>query len=101
MSYFISRAILRDPKMYPHPEVFNPDRFLNNAGVSELSPLDPLSVTFGYGRRICPGRHMAEAQLWISIACILSVFDICPGNDVDELGRHVRAEARFTSGMIR
>jgi cytochrome P450 len=97
----IPRAILHDPEVYPQPDVFNPDRFLNKAGASELSPLDPLSATFGYGRRICPGRYMAEAQLWISIASILAVFDIFPGNDADEMGRPVKTEAKFTSGMIR
>jgi hypothetical protein len=44
---------------------------------------------------------MAEAQLWISIACMLAVFDICPGSDVDEMGRPMKTEAKFTSGMIR
>lgn len=97
----IPRAILHDPEVYPEPDVFNPDRFLNKAGASEFSPLDTLSATFGYGRRICPGRYMAEAQLWISIACMLAVFDVFPRDEVDEMGKFVKTEARFTSGMIR
>jgi len=96
----IPRAILRDPETYLEPDVFNPDRFLNKANAGE-SHLDSLSATFGYGRRICPGRYMAEAQLWITIACMLAVFDIFPGSEVDGMGRPVKTEARFTSGMIR
>ncbi|KAJ3995547.1 hypothetical protein F5050DRAFT_278182 [Lentinula boryana] len=73
---------------------FNPDRFLRN----DLAVVDPVSVAFGYGRRICPGRFMAESQLWISIACILSVFEIKPGND--ERGKPIVPKAAFSSGFI-
>ncbi|KAJ3821356.1 cytochrome P450-like protein, partial [Lentinula raphanica] len=82
--------ILHDPVTYPDPMKFNPERFLSN----EPTIIDPVSVAFGYGRRICPGRFMAEGQLWISIACILSVFDITPGD------RERRTEAAFGSGLI-
>lgn len=41
---------------------------------------------------------MADATLWISIACILAVFDIRPGKD--ENGNPVEAKADFESGMI-
>ncbi|TFK64565.1 cytochrome P450 [Pluteus cervinus] len=93
-----SWAILHDPTTYPEPDKFNPGRFLGVRNGQELSPGDPLSTAFGYGRRICPGRFMAEAQLWISIACILSCFDIGPG--ADENGEPIKTEARFASGMI-
>jgi cytochrome P450 len=100
---FVPRAILRDPELFPNPDIFDPDRFIDKAGVCGLSPLNPLSATFGYGRRICPGRYVAEAQLWLSIACMLAVFDIRPGRDGEEMERLVKTahEARFTSGMIR
>ena len=49
-------------------------------------------------RSICPGRFMADATLWISIACILTVFDIRPGKD--ENGNPVEVKADFESGMI-
>ncbi|KAG6819914.1 hypothetical protein H0H93_007448 [Arthromyces matolae] len=95
--------ILHDPRTFPNPSAFIPDRFLNpnhpEGRSPDFSPLDPLSVTFGYGRRVCPGRYMAEAQLFISIACILSVFDISRG--VDDSGKPVEPIATFTSGLIR
>ncbi|KAJ7596548.1 cytochrome P450 [Mycena floridula] len=92
-----SWTILHDPATYPDPQRFNPDRFLVSAPGREAA-VDHLSVAFGYGRRICPGRLMAEASLWISIACILVVYDIGPG--LDELGRVVKPVPAFSSGMI-
>ncbi|KAJ4466342.1 cytochrome P450 [Lentinula lateritia] len=67
-------AILHDPKSYHDPFTFNPERFLKN---EKLNPnvLDPFAV-FGYGRRICPGRHMVIDILWITMASILAVFCI-------------------------
>jgi len=43
---------------------------------------------------------MADAQIWISIACILSVFEIGCG-EFDENGKGVKPEGKFTSGLIR
>lgn len=44
------RAILHDPKTYPDPDKFNPDRFMQD---EQLNPLvkDPKTVAFGFGRR--------------------------------------------------
>ncbi|PPQ95404.1 hypothetical protein CVT26_008250 [Gymnopilus dilepis] len=96
-----SRCILNDPLRYPEPRRFNPDRFMAEADRNSnqhLSPGDPLSVAFGYGRRFCPGRYAGEAQVWISIACILSVFDI--GHALDDEGRPIPVVPAFTTGMI-
>ena len=71
---FFSRAILRDPTTYPDPAVFRPERFLDPDGNLHDDPT--LVSGFGYGKRICPGRHLAEATLFIVAASVLSVFDI-------------------------
>jgi hypothetical protein len=41
---------------------------------------------------------MAEAQLWISIACFFACFTVGPG--LDEHGNPIKTEAKFASGMI-
>ncbi|GJJ08744.1 hypothetical protein Clacol_002963 [Clathrus columnatus] len=78
--------LLHDPATYPDPSVFRPERFLpdKNGGVAR----DPaVNGAFGYGRRICPGRNLAEATTWIAAASILSTFNI--QHAMDENGRDI------------
>ena len=62
-------------------DAFVPDRWLQS-GERQL----PI-VGFGYGRRICPGRHVARNSLWIAIARILWAFDVKPG--LSETGERI------------
>ncbi|KZT37988.1 cytochrome P450 [Sistotremastrum suecicum HHB10207 ss-3] len=82
-SYVISNlwGITRNADMYPNPNEFRPERFLlkSQGGDCETAndiPLDPSRISFGYGRRNCPGQHLAELSIWISAAMSLAVFDI-------------------------
>ncbi|KAM5544308.1 hypothetical protein V8D89_001968 [Ganoderma adspersum] len=70
--------ILRDPELYPQPEDFVPERFLDSSGNLDVRGRDPADVTFGFGRRICPGRHFADSTLFILCASVLSAFEIGP-----------------------
>lgn len=66
-------AMTRDQNVYgPDVEVFRPERFMG----SQKLP----TVGFGFGRRICPGRHVARNSLWISISRLLWAFDIKPAS---------------------
>ena len=47
----VDRAFSRDPKYYPDPEEFKPERYLMEDGSPNKNVLDPRSFTFGYGRR--------------------------------------------------
>ncbi|KAI0313556.1 cytochrome P450, partial [Amylostereum chailletii] len=44
-----------DESVYPDPMSFKPERFLHGEKVRE-----PNTIAFGWGRRICPGRFLAE-----------------------------------------
>jgi cytochrome P450 len=67
--------------MYPEPDVFKPERFINPNGSLREDPV--LTSAFGFGKRICPGRHLADATLFIVVASLLSVFNIKKGNGTD------------------
>ncbi|TFK20076.1 O-methylsterigmatocystin oxidoreductase [Coprinopsis marcescibilis] len=75
-----SWAILHDPEVYEDPHEFKPERFLKDGKIHH-SVLDPGVAAFGFGRRICPGRHLSNAVLPFTMACMLSVFDIRPAKD--------------------
>ncbi|KAI0718536.1 CyP450 monooxygenase [Cerioporus squamosus] len=74
-------AMSRHPKHYPDPDVFKPERFLTAEGGPNEAILHPREYAFGFGRRICPGNHFAEATLFITCATILHALIIEPGLD--------------------
>jgi cytochrome P450 len=73
------RAILHDPESYPDPEEFKPERFLNQDGSVRDDPT--LSLVFGAGKRICPGRHVVDATIFIVTASLISVFNVTKAKD--------------------
>ncbi|RXW20920.1 hypothetical protein EST38_g4940 [Candolleomyces aberdarensis] len=66
-------AVGRDPEYFPDPERFNPQRWLNSDG--KLKD-DLKSYPFGFGRRVCPGQHMATASVFINTALTQWAFNI-------------------------
>ncbi|KAF7331139.1 hypothetical protein MSAN_02443500 [Mycena sanguinolenta] len=52
----------------------------------------------GFGRRICPGRHMAVATLWIVVASILATFNI--DKAIGEDGREIEPTHEYSPGLI-
>ena len=90
------RAILHDPVTYPEPDVFKPERFINSDGTLRDDPV--LTSVFGYGKRICPGRHLADATLFIVIASLLSVFNIKKSNGTVDGGPDMYP---FTGHLLR
>ncbi|KAH9937831.1 CyP450 monooxygenase [Epithele typhae] len=93
-----SWAFARDPTLFPNPDQFSPERFLDADGRPDKNALDPRTFTFGYGRRVCPGRHFAEATLFAVMASLLHVFNLAPPVDGD--GRPVPLEPKFTPDLL-
>jgi cytochrome P450 len=108
------RTILHDPVTFPSPDTFDPNRFL---GPGSEDRKEIVGVVWGWGRRqvaldstcnvylidvfnrACPGRQLAEATLFISIASLAAVFDISLAKDAD--GQEVPVSPDFTSGFVR
>ncbi|KAF9010716.1 cytochrome P450 [Cyathus striatus] len=88
-------AMLHDENDYPDPFRFKPERFF--AGTA--TPRDPRTIAFGFGRRICPGQHIAESSIFIQIVAILAAYDI--SKVIDSAGIEIEPEAEFTTGLVR
>ncbi|KIJ19369.1 hypothetical protein PAXINDRAFT_7852 [Paxillus involutus ATCC 200175] len=66
-------AISQNEAKYSDPTAFLPERFLQSDGTLND---DNLPWIFGFGRRVCPGKHLADASLWCAMVCILTMFKI-------------------------
>ncbi|KAI9059150.1 CyP450 monooxygenase [Trametes sanguinea] len=86
-----------DPERFPEPDVFQPERFLKNGRI-DPDAQNPADIAFGYGRRICPGRHFADASLFLSVATILHTLSITAPLGID--GQPVKLEGKMTTGVI-
>ncbi|GJE97963.1 cytochrome P450 [Phanerochaete sordida] len=90
-------AMLHDEAVYPDPEEFKPERYLNDDGSLRADMPYP-AETFGHGRRICAGRHFAHDILWLAIAHILTVFKV--ERPLNDGGQEVTPEVEFTPRFI-
>ncbi|KAJ7841198.1 cytochrome P450 [Mycena olivaceomarginata] len=66
--------MLNDPETYPSPATFDPTRYL-----ATVPQRDPRTICFGFGRRACPGRELAETSVFLFVAMTLATFDITRG----------------------
>ncbi|KAG1905769.1 cytochrome P450 [Suillus fuscotomentosus] len=87
--------MLNDPQTYANPSQFKPERFLDNDGKDPER--EPRTICFGFGRRICPGLHLADASIWLSTVMSLAVFDILK---IVENGVEHTPEVDSSSGAI-
>ncbi|CCM06879.1 uncharacterized protein FIBRA_09188 [Fibroporia radiculosa] len=91
-------GMTRDTNMYRDPDTFFPERFEQMDKV-EAELKDPRKIIFGFGRRVCPGRLLGDASVWLAMASIISVFDIAKARDKD--GIEISPEVAFVPGSIR
>ncbi|KAG1797387.1 cytochrome P450 [Suillus plorans] len=75
-------TLSRDPIAFPDPDDFNPQRWLDSEG--RLKD-DMKFIVYGFGRRVCPGMHLANHSLYINLALLLWSFRIAqrPGAPIN------------------
>uniref|UniRef100_A0A183BXY8 CYtochrome P450 family n=1 Tax=Globodera pallida TaxID=36090 RepID=A0A183BXY8_GLOPA len=69
-------VILCDERVFPEPERFNPDRFLDEDG--KLRRCDEL-IPFSIGKRQCIGESMARMELFLFVANIFRQYKVSAG----------------------
>jgi len=84
-----------DPELYSDPMTFKPERFLQLDN-HQPEP-DPHLFVFGFGRRVCPGRILADNALYLNIAQSLAVFNISKSV---ENGQKMEPGIEFEPGVI-
>lgn len=71
-----TRSTMHDPTLFPSPETFRPERWLNGALSKDGKDLTRYYVPFSRGTRICPGIELAYAELYMALAMIIRRFDL-------------------------
>ncbi|KAJ7145079.1 cytochrome P450 [Mycena crocata] len=79
---------------FPDPHRFDPERFMTKRDY----PGPWQHSSFGYGRRVCPGLHLASNSVYINIARILWGFDLSKARD--ENGKEIEIDTlAYTDGF--
>ncbi|KAJ6477573.1 cytochrome P450-like protein [Mycena sanguinolenta] len=88
--------MLHDPEVYPNPMEFDPERYQGLD--SEMEKVT--EIGFGFGRRVCPGRYLAEGTLFAVASTVLATCEILPTRDNE--GNAVLPEVSYTyeSGVV-
>ncbi|XP_075054111.1 25-hydroxyvitamin D-1 alpha hydroxylase, mitochondrial [Mixophyes fleayi] len=79
-------ATSRDEKYFSNPNEFRPERWLNK----DDSHHPYASIPFGFGKRSCIGKRIAELEVYLALSRILTHFELkpeCPGSLVKPMTR--------------
>ncbi|EJT98939.1 cytochrome P450 [Dacryopinax primogenitus] len=89
-----SWALAQDPIIYEEPSVVNPDRFLSEDSQT-LFPREDGREVVGFGRRICPGNHLAEATIFAFVCTFVWSSNLQGTSDWDG------SEPEYGGGIVK
>jgi hypothetical protein len=98
------RAINMDEKRFPNPREFRPERYIGDTTTSAESAALPDATkrdhyTFGAGRRICQGMHLAERSLFLAMSRLVWGFNVKKAIGTD--GKDIDIDVdKFTQGIV-
>ncbi|KAF9468728.1 putative CyP450 monooxygenase [Collybia nuda] len=85
------RNIMYNEELFgPNCDEFRPERFIDYKCADT-------KIAFGFGRRVCPGRHLAYQSLFLLASHMLHVYDI--GKRLDTDGKEIPVLEEFTTTM--
>lgn len=90
------RKFTHDARTYADPMAFKPERFI--ASPTRASDPDPKQFVFGFGRRICPGLHLADTSVWLACAMALGALNVAKA--VDAQGKEVVPAVEYVGQLI-
>jgi cytochrome P450 family 110 len=76
-------AIHQDPSIYPQPDRFRPERFIERS----YSPFEFLP--FGGGHRRCPGAHLSDCEMRIALATIVTRWEFALLGEEKEIRHNI------------
>ena len=87
-----------DAAHFDEPLAFRPERWLGGAPIGAVTSAKRISMPFGAGPRICPGRYLALMEIKMAIATLLSTFEIESVGSAD--GNEPREHLAFSMGPV-
>ncbi|KAI0254878.1 cytochrome P450 [Lactifluus subvellereus] len=86
-----SWSVHRNPAVFPSPEIFLPERWLEKGDNKEqLQVMHRHMMPFGTGSRVCGGQNLAQMILRIAIAAIVRNFDLLSPPETTEKSMEMR-----------
>ena len=70
--------VLNDPKHFPNPNEFKPERFLetnSDSGKVVFQP-HPALIPFGIGKRVCMGESLAKNEMFLFFVRVIQRINI-------------------------
>ncbi len=88
-----------DDRHFPDAAEFRPERWLADGGPAQAaSAAKRVSMPFGAGPRVCPGRYLALLEMKMFMAMLLGRFDVV-GVDTED-GSEAREQLQFTMSPV-
>ncbi len=97
--YLVMRHDGVSDRYVPHAAAFDPDRWLGEGGPTQAAAsVKRVSMPFGAGPRICPGRYLALLEMKVAMATLLGRFDIAAVETPD--GAEAREHLEVTMAPV-
>uniref|UniRef100_H2ZDN1 Uncharacterized protein n=1 Tax=Ciona savignyi TaxID=51511 RepID=H2ZDN1_CIOSA len=87
----------RNEKVFPEPDKFNPDRWINEKGGFRKELLQHF-FPFGIGKRSCAGESLARANLFIVVATLLQHLELLMPDET--AAANMQPEVKHKFGLI-